>query len=92
MSIPIIRLHVEGMKHSIITALTEYQAQMDEDVKKAVESYCTEENVSRVVREAAAAEIDKAIKDEIHHFFSYGEGRKIVRAAVQAGLSRTKLP
>ena len=86
MSIPIIRLEVQSMKHSIMVALTEHQAQMDEDIQKAVEAYCTDENISRVVRAAATAEMEQAIKEEVGAFFKYGDGRKAVRAAVRDGL------
>jgi outer membrane protein assembly factor BamD (BamD/ComL family) len=49
-SIPIIRFELEGMKRTIVTALMQHQAQMDQDIQAAYR---------RVVHQAAREEIDK---------------------------------
>ena len=87
MNMPIIRLEVEGMKHSIMTALLESQAQIDADIVAAAEAYCTEENISRVVREATSSAMDRVLKDEVRSFFEYGNGRTAIRRAVLESLS-----
>lgn len=86
MNLPIIRLEVEGMRRSIVTALTEHQAKMDEDVRNAVEAYCQPENITRIIHEAARQALDNAIKEEVKAFFWNGEGRKAVAAAVKESL------
>jgi len=86
MNMPIIRLEVQGMKHTITHALMEHQTQMDEDIQKAVEDYCSEENISRVITQACRAELEQAIKEEVSSFFRYGDGRKAIKAAVGANL------
>lgn len=87
MNIPIIRLEVEGLKRSVIAALSDHAVQMDSDIIAAVESYCKPENISRIVHDAAKAEIDRVITEEVKAFFSKGPGRSAVAAAVQSILS-----
>ena len=53
MNVPIIRLEVERMKETIMMALADHSARIDADVQAAVDAYCTEGNVSAVVRESA---------------------------------------
>ncbi len=86
MNTPIIRLEVEGMKRSIVTALVEHQAKMDADVAAAVEAYCQPENISRIIHEAARTALDNAIREEVKAFFLLGEGRKAVAEAVKEAL------
>lgn len=58
--LPIIRLELSAMKHTIAAALSERALQLDSDIKAAVEAYCTEENLSAVVR----AEATRAVGGE----------------------------
>ena len=89
MNVPIIRLEVDRMKHSIFTALTEHTALMDSSVQKAVEAYCTEENIDAVVRKAAMDALDAAVKEEVRDFFGYSRnGRLAVREAVEKFLNK----
>ena len=90
MTIPIIRLEVEGMKHQIMVALTAYAAQMDSDIQAAVDEYCTPEHITATVKNIAKGEIDKAIKEEVSKFFSYGNGRTAIMEAVKATLEEAK--
>jgi len=90
MGIPIIRMEVEGIRRTMVMALTEHAAQMDEDIKNAVEAYCTPENISRIIHEAAYRALDSAIKDEVTTFFRCGPGRKAVAEAVKDCLLTNK--
>lgn len=85
-TIPIIRLEVEGMKHTLTTALMEHSALMDEQLRAAIEAYCTPENIARVVQEAARAALDQAIKESVQNFFRFGPGRSAVAEAVKESL------
>ena len=83
MNVPIIRLEVERMKHSILTALSEHSAQLDESIQAAVEAYCTPENINAVVRKTAMEALDAAVKEEVRNFFQWSKpGRQAVREAV----------
>jgi|VirMetMinimDraft_7_1064189.scaffolds.fasta_scaffold327519_2 SpoVK/Ycf46/Vps4 family AAA+-type ATPase len=90
MNIPVIRLEIQNMKYAIQTALTQHAAQMDADIQAAVESYCTAENISRVVREAARSALQEAIRSEVDKFFRYGNGREAVAAAVKESILKNQ--
>lgn len=85
-SIPVVRLEVEYMKHSILHAFADYQVQVDEQVKRAVDAACTPDNLQRILNAEVKQEIERAIKSEVEHFFRYGSGKDAVRAAVLAVL------
>ena len=83
MNIPIIRLEVQGMAHTIHMALMEHQALMDTSVRKAVDAMCTSENIDRIVAEQVQIHMAAAIKEEVRQFFSYtATGRAAVKEAV----------
>lgn len=82
MNVPLIRLEVEHMKQSMVHACSIYLAKMDEQIQAAVERECTVENVTRIIQNAAAEAITKAIKEEVDAFFRYGDGRKVINKAV----------
>jgi hypothetical protein len=83
MNLPIITLEVAGIRHTMKTMLAQHAAQMDEDIKAAVDGYCTPENLASVVQRAARQALDTAVREEIDKFFRYGDGRKAVAAAVK---------
>lgn len=84
---PIIRMEVEGMRHAILTALSEHHLQLDEQFKAAVNDFCKPENIQQIINEAAARELKSAIDTEVRNFFQYnGEGRKMVAEAIKAKL------
>lgn len=89
-NIPIIRLEVEGMKHTMLMHLMEYQVQVDAYVKQAIESYCSEENLAHVINKHVKEEMDAAVKAEVRDFFGYGKaGRRAVKEAIEEYLKRT---
>jgi hypothetical protein len=85
-SMPIIRFELEGMKRTMVTALAQHQKLMDQDIQDAVNSYCTPENIKRVIHEAAFRALDHAIKEEVDKFFRYGEGRKQIAEVIKEKL------
>ena len=90
MDIPIVRLEIQRMKHTICTALAEHSAKMDSDIQKAIEDFCTEENIDRVIREATYKILDCTIREEVEAFFRYGPGRNVIAAAVKEKLLTNK--
>jgi len=86
MNVPIIKLEVEGMKYAICTALTEYAAQMDTYIQEAVESFCTEGNLRKVVTAAANVALEQTIKTEVDKFFRHGAGSVAVAEAVRESI------
>lgn len=84
--IPLIRLEVEGMRHTLVTALTQHQAMLDEELVKAVNTYCEPDNISRIIQEMAREELGRAIAEEVENFFRRGNGRAAVAKAVKQAL------
>jgi hypothetical protein len=65
MSIPIVRLTIEGMKHEILTALTEQTLELDGQVKAAVEHVVRGFNVEAEIQEVTAKILRDAIQDAV---------------------------
>ena len=82
MEIPIIRLEVDRMRHTIAKAFTEYELQISEEIRQAVDTYCSEDNIQRVVSDSVRVTLDRAIDEEITKYFAYGEGRKFIAKEV----------
>jgi|SRR6185437_14008987 len=87
MNIPIIRLEIQGMQHTVMTALTQYAAKMDADIQAAVSEAITEEKVIALIKKTADEEINRCIANEIREFYSRGAGMQAVRRAVNATLN-----
>jgi hypothetical protein len=88
-NIPVIRLEVQGMKHTMMVALQQYQVNLDADIQQAIADYLTEENVSRVVRESVRSAIELVLREEVLKFYQYGEGRKMVQQIIQSSLGES---
>ena len=83
MNIPIIKLEIQGMRHTVCTALTQHTAVLDENIQKAVEEFCRPESLDALVRKIALQEINSAVSEEIQNFFRWsGNGRKAIKEAV----------
>ena len=82
-TMPIIRMELEGMKRTLYTALTEQELQLDVDINKAVESFCTPENLTYIITNRVNAVLEAAIKEEVEKFYYRGEGRAIIAEAVK---------
>ena len=81
--VPIIKLEMQNMRHTMVRALSEYSAQFDKNIQQAVEEYCSDDNLERIIKEEAEASLNKAIKEEVRDFFGGAcSGRLAVREAV----------
>lgn len=80
---PIIRLEVDFMKSTMIRHLSEETVKVDSMVAKAVEAYCSDENLQHVINEEVKLALDAAVREEIRDFFSSTRsGRQAVREMV----------
>lgn len=89
-SIPIIRLEVQRMKHTMIAALSEYSMKIDQDLRVAVERYCEPEHLGRVIEDAVDRELTAVLQEEIKRFFAYGKGRAAIREVVVKKLTESE--
>ena len=81
---PVIRLEVEEhMRHAITVALSNYTAQLDQDLQDAVEHYCTPDNLRRIIDDETSRQLDIVIREQVKNWFVFGEGREIIKQAVE---------
>lgn len=85
-NIPIIRIEIEHMKASLLTAITEHNVQMDEYVRLAIDKFCDPDNLKKIVNAVVDRELEQAIAEEVVRFFRHGNGRQAIVEAVQKRL------
>jgi hypothetical protein len=85
-SIPIVRLELERMKFQIVTMLSSYTDELNANIQRAVDDYCTDENLHAVVRDAVKTTLNNVIKEQVNRYFTYGAGYRAVERAVKDGL------
>jgi pyruvate/2-oxoglutarate dehydrogenase complex dihydrolipoamide dehydrogenase (E3) component len=90
MNAPIIRLEIEGMKHTVMHAMTQYMYQMDADIKDAIERACRPEIILALIEKTARQEIEKAVVNEVEAFYRYGEGHAVIRDVVMASMLKAR--
>lgn len=88
MNVPIIRLEIQGMQTTVMTALTQYAAQMDSDIQAAVAECLTVEKLTAIIKKTADEEIIKAIHNEMREFYTRGRGNQIIRKVVNETLTQ----
>lgn len=86
MGMPIIKFEIDGLKHTLVRCLSERAIEMDQYIQQEVESFCSDENLERVIKAYAKNALDTAIREEVDHFFRYGEGRIAVAEAVRENI------
>lgn len=84
--LPLIRLDVQNMRHSMAVALSKYTTELDETLQAALEAYCTPQNLERVIQSEVTKVLDQVIREEVKNWFIYGEGRKAIKEAVEKKL------
>lgn len=88
--IPVITMRIEGMAMQIASALTQYEMDLSAEIQKGVAEACTPENIQKVVDNAVAVEMHRAITEEVERYFRYGGGRDRVRHSVMQLLERSE--
>lgn len=86
MDLPIIRLEVEQMKHTMLIALSQYTDDLNEILQQSVDDYCTSENLQRIIADETKRTLDSVIKTEVQRWFTHGEGREVIKQAVEQKL------
>lgn len=86
MNTPLIKIEVEHMRQSMIHAFGEHVLKMDGLFQHAITEACKPEVVQEIVNDAARRYLQQALDEEVKHFLTYGEGRKLVRAEVEKRL------
>lgn len=84
---PIIKLEVEHMRHTLAVALSEYTLQFDDILQKTINEFCAPGNLQRIMNDEANKVLDQVIRDEVKNWFWTGEGREVIKKAVYKKLS-----
>ncbi len=83
MNIPILTLTLENMRQTVRTALMQHTEQVNEELQKAVDRFCTSENLASILDQQAAACIKDIMQETVKGFFNYHQaGRQAIREAV----------
>ena len=86
MNMPVFRFELKGMRHTLLTHLGKYnddlERMVDESAKKVIEEF----DFDSVIRKG----MEEALAIEIRQFFQYGDGRKLIRAALKVVLDEEK--
>jgi len=80
--VPVIRLTIEGMQHTVAQALVEHATLVNTEIRKQVAKFCSPENIKAVTESLVRNEIERTLKTEIENYFRYGDGQKAIQAAV----------
>ena len=88
--IPIIRIELERMALTLNTMLSQELAKMDVDVREAVKHFCTPENIRRILNQQVQSAVEAGITSELSAFFRYGNGRKLLRKAIEEHFSESE--
>lgn len=66
--IPIIRIEIEGIKHSLITAIIDHNKDMEQIVKAKLEKICTVEYMEALIEKELRDLIPKVIHDSFNDY------------------------
>ena len=87
--VPLIKISIEGMRETILHAFTVQQMRTERYVADSLEQFCSEENLRRIIDNEVRLAVEAALKKEIHNFFSWGDGAKLINKAAEDGLRDT---
>lgn len=80
--LPLIKIELDGMRYSIVHALSTHNAEIetyvDENLKKVVEEF----DYVTLVKQVATKAITEAVKRSIESYFAYGDGYKNIDAVI----------
>ncbi len=80
---PIIRLELDHMKQTMLHMFSEKQLDLSEEVKRAMDRVCTQENIQAHVNEAARQVVESAVKDAVRHWWlTAPEGQALIKEEI----------
>jgi len=82
MNIPIIKLEIEGMREQINIALATYHEELAQSVNVQLEAVIKEFDFSHLIKNVTQRAIEDTVKRAIEYYFSAGNGRIEIDAAV----------
>ena len=81
-TLPVLRIELESMKSQFCTMLSEQAIGIDEMVRGAIDAYCEDANLRKIITKHVKEALDQAIAESVNHWMKYGEGRKFIAKCV----------
>ena len=82
-AMPVLRIEIERLKHTIVSMIGARGSELGEyisaEMDKAVHNYDWEGHVRKIVHET--------INERIKAYFSYGDGAKAIKSAIDQGFN-----
>ena len=88
MSIPIIRMEIEGLKQHIAKMVPMFDGHTDSDVQDAMKACFANGNVTRMINSAVEGAINSVIRESVYEYFTSGEGRAVIHQATMDAMRR----
>lgn len=85
--VPIIKIEIDHMRQCLYQSFSEYQTQLDEQYKAALEQAFRPEIIQSILDAAASKYIKQALDEEVKAYFMYGLGREKIKKKVVEKLS-----
>ena len=70
------------MRQAMVHAFSEHQFNLAQEFHRALKAATDPARIEALLEEAAKEELDRVIREETKAFFTYGEGREVIRNAV----------
>jgi len=83
-AIPIIKLELDQMKHSMLTHLGLVGGELSKAVSEQLDNVIANFDFSHTVSVAA----NRAISETIENYFHYGEGRQLIKATIEEAFNK----
>lgn len=88
-NIPVIRVQLEGLRHSVQHAFSEEMLQYDEYVQKALEEALEPNKIAREITRLAELEVQHALKKAVEDYFKFGDGWVFIKEEASEMLNRS---
>lgn len=86
----ILSFQVDGMRERLKAAIMDRSEEFKDMINEAINNACTVENVKAVLDSTASTEMRNVIREEVERFYRWGEGRIVIREAIEKHLSRNQ--
>lgn len=90
--VPIMRLELEGMKHSILHAFSQMSVATDAMVQVEVEKFCQPERLQEIIAQEVGRVLKASIENEVRSFFSYGDGGTYIKELTKLAIASSLAP
>jgi hypothetical protein len=81
-----IRMEVDRLKTTLLGALMGYELQLKEQLEEAVEEFCAEGNLRRIIQATTYQTLRTVIEEEVRNWYTHGQGREAIKEAVRKRL------